>query len=325
MHVYTPMRYYQPAFYSYVYNPWARPIYYDWGWSGRPWYGYYGGYFMPYPSYASPTLWLTDYLIGSVLEAAYEARAESAGFASGGQVGITPDVKQAVADEVRRQLDLERSEGPSQNAAYGDALPMFADNARHVFVVSDALEVSSSGGECLITAGDVLQLYGAPPPTAVTADVVVLASKAMDCRRGSIASVPIQELQEMQNNMRATIDQGLADFQAGHGKSGLPALPPSAAGTVNASFAPSVTPDANVATELTQVAQDADRSEQDVVNQMNTPGSNGPVTIALGQTIEEVAAVLGPPEKVVDLGAKKIYVYKDMKITFADGRVSDVQ
>ena len=49
---------------------------------------------------------------------------------------MTPDVKQAIADEVRRQLDLERSEGPSQNAAYGDVLPMFADNARHVFVVS---------------------------------------------------------------------------------------------------------------------------------------------------------------------------------------------
>jgi len=27
----------------------------------------------------------------------------------------------------------------------------------------------------------------------------------------------------------------------------------------------------------------------------------------------------------VDLGAKKLYVYKDMKITFKDGKVSDVQ
>jgi hypothetical protein len=325
MHVYTPMHYYRPAFYSYLYNPWARPIFYDWAWSGRPWYGYYRGYFTPYPSYASPTLWLTDYLIGSVLEQAYEARTDSAGFA-GGQVGITPDVKQAIADEVRRQLDLERSEGQSQNAASGDVLPMFADNARHVFVVSDALEVSSSGGECMISAGDVLQLYGAPPSTADTADVVVLASKGTDCRRGSIASVPIQGLQEMQNDMRATIDQGLADFQARHGKSGLPALPPSAEGVVNASFAASVTPDANVATELTQVAQEADRTEQDVVNQANTTGSsNGPVTISYGQTIEEVVAILSQPEKIVDLGAKKIYVYKDMKITFTDGKVSDVQ
>ena len=38
-----------------------------------------------------------------------------------------------------------------------------------------------------------------------------------------------------------------------------------------------------------------------------------------------VVAILSQPEKVVDLGAKKIYVYKDMKITFTDGKVSDVQ
>src|ERR1017187_5445711 len=100
-------------------------------------------------------------------------RTASSASAPGGQAGITPDVKQAVTDEVRRQLDLERSEGQSQNEAPGDVLPMFADNARHVFVVSDALEVSSSGGACMVTGGDVLQLYGAPPPTAVSADVVV--------------------------------------------------------------------------------------------------------------------------------------------------------
>ncbi|MBZ5620432.1 MAG: hypothetical protein LAQ69_17160 [Acidobacteriia bacterium] len=327
LHVYTPMHYYRPAFYSYVYNPWARPIVYNWAWAGRPWYGYYNSYFTPYPTYTSPILWLTDYLIGSVLEQAYEDRTEGAGFALAGQAGITPDVKRAIAEEIRRQLDLERSEGQSQNAAYGDGLPLFADNTRHVLVVSNSLEVSSSGGECMITEGDVLELDGAPPPDADTADVVVLASKGADCRRGSIASVPTQELQEMQNQMRATIDQGLADFQSRHGQSGLPALPPSAAGSVvNASFAASVTPDANVATELTQVAREADQAEQEVVNQTNAPGSSGgPVTISFGQTIEEVVAILSQPQKVVDLGAKKIYVYKDMKITFTDGRVSDVQ
>jgi hypothetical protein len=50
-----------------------------------------------------------------------------------------------------------------------------------------------------------------------------------------------------------------------------------------------------------------------------------PARIAMGQTIDEVTANLGPPDKMVDLGAKKIYLYKDLKITFVDGRVSDVQ
>ena len=326
MHVYTPMHFFRPAFYSYFYSPWARPIFYDWAWSGSPWFGYYRGYFTPYPSYASPTFWLTDYLIGTTLEHAYEARMESAGFAPGGQIGITPDVKQAIAEEVGRQIELERSESQSRDAAYGDGPSMFSDNARHVFVASDALEVSSGGGPCTIGEVDVLQLYGAPPSAAANADVVVLAARGTDCRRGTIASVPIQDLQEMQNDMRATIDQGLAEFQARHGKSGLPKLPHSAAGVVNASFAKSVTPDANVATELTQVAQEAEQSERDVVNQANaTGGSSGPVTISLGQTIEEVVALLSQPEKVVDLGARKIYVYQDIKVTFTDGKVSDVQ
>ena len=50
-----------------------------------------------------------------------------------------------------------------------------------------------------------------------------------------------------------------------------------------------------------------------------------PVKIGLGQTIDQVVAGLGQPDKVVNLGSKKIYVYKDLKITFLDGRVSDVQ
>ncbi|HXA49200.1 MAG TPA: hypothetical protein VNV86_02785, partial [Candidatus Acidoferrum sp.] len=72
--VYTPVRYYRPAFYMYAYNPWAVPVVYSWGWAGRPRYGYYGGYFTPYPTYASPSLWLTDYLIAATLQSAYEER-----------------------------------------------------------------------------------------------------------------------------------------------------------------------------------------------------------------------------------------------------------
>jgi hypothetical protein len=40
---------------------------------------------------------------------------------------------------------------------------------------------------------------------------------------------------------------------------------------------------------------------------------------------EEVKAALGNPAKIIGLGAKKVFVYSDMKIVFNDGRVSDVQ
>jgi hypothetical protein len=48
-------------------------------------------------------------------------------------------------------------------------------------------------------------------------------------------------------------------------------------------------------------------------------------SVDLGQTPTQVEAALGKPDKIVHLGSKMIYVYKDMKIVFVDEKVSDVQ
>ena len=48
-------------------------------------------------------------------------------------------------------------------------------------------------------------------------------------------------------------------------------------------------------------------------------------TIKLGMGPDEVKKSLGNPDKIVDLGAKQIYVYKDMKVVFLNSQVSDVQ
>jgi hypothetical protein len=47
--------------------------------------------------------------------------------------------------------------------------------------------------------------------------------------------------------------------------------------------------------------------------------------IAMGQTINQVVAIMGQPQQIVDLGAKKTYTYSDLKIVFVDGKVNDVQ
>lgn len=52
---------------------------------------------------------------------------------------------------------------------------------------------------------------------------------------------------------------------------------------------------------------------------------NAPKTVALGQTRAEVEAILGKPETILDLGAKVTYVYKNLRVIFADGKVVDVQ
>ncbi len=45
--------------------------------------------------------------------------------------------------------------------------------------------------------------------------------------------------------------------------------------------------------------------------------------VRLGQTPEEVTTILGEPEKKILLGAKTVFVYKDVKVVFIDGKVAD--
>jgi len=130
---YVPAYYYSPGFYGWAYRPWGPPVAYAWGWG--PWYASYGYYFTPYPTYAEASFWLTDFVVASTLQAAYEAQAAqaqavaaqnaaaaaaSAGAAgapppggapvaqAGAPVALSPEVKQQIADEVRAQLAAER-------------------------------------------------------------------------------------------------------------------------------------------------------------------------------------------------------------------------
>jgi hypothetical protein len=50
-----------------------------------------------------------------------------------------------------------------------------------------------------------------------------------------------------------------------------------------------------------------------------------PQTIALGQTTDQVVASMGQPVRKAKIGTKEIYSYKDLKVTFVDGKVTDVQ
>jgi len=273
--VYAPGFYYSPAFYGWVYAPWARPVAWEWGWAGDPWCRYYGRWFRPYPVYTSPALWLTDYLVAQTLQAAYQARiaaaaeaarrnAEAAEFASS---PLLPDVKQAIAEEVRRQLALENAEAQDRYRRLPDPASsglerMLSDHVSHVFVVATALRVMSVGGACSLTDGDVIQLDGPTAPNAVTAKLVVLAAKGIDCLKGTIVTLGLADLQEMQNHMRATIDQGLRELQSKQGKGGLPTAPPSATKPpVPMEFAGiAPPPDPNGEAEIRQQAAEADKA-----------------------------------------------------------------
>lgn len=350
---YTPGFYYRPAFYGWAYNPWVAPISFGWGWGAAPWYGYYGGWFTPYPVYASASLWLTDYMISTTLAAAYQAQVDANAAAQAQAIAdagaLTAETKDLIAAEVQRQIALENAEAQVAQTAAPDPASssiqrMLTDGVQHVFVAGQSLDVvDASGAECAVSEGDALQLSGPPPADATAADLVVLSSKGgQECAKGATVSVSLTDLQEMQNHMREVIDQGMGELQTRQGKGGLPALPAAAAGpTVNASFTSAAPPpDTNAAAEINQQAQAADQAEQETVGSASqSPAASPaestpqpieapaapPAQISAGQSIDEVTGILGPPKNIVDLGAKKIYVYKDMKITFKGGKVTDVQ
>jgi hypothetical protein len=134
----------------------------------------------------------------------------------------------------------------------------------------------------------------------------------------------------MQNHMREAVDQGLGELQTRQGQGGLPIIEVAMRSQSAAPYAADLpAAETNAANELRQQAQEADRQEQDVLGQAGPiavpPASSGPVTIELGQTIADVVARMGNPVRIADLGQKKTYFYRDMKVIFVDGKVSDVQ
>jgi hypothetical protein len=257
----------------------------------------------------------------------------------GGPVGLTPEVQGQIAAEVQRQIGVENDEA-QKSAANTEINPgssgierMMADGASHVFLVASNMDLTSPAGqECSVTPGDVLQLQAPPAPSATSANLRVLASKGgQECQKSSIVTVAMNDLQDMQNRMREGIDQGLGELQK-HQAKGLPAPPQSATGSTDAPWAAQgVVPPAepNLAAELQQQAAEADAAEHDAgvqANNMLTPGGGkAPVEISLGQTVQQITANFGQPRSTVNLGARQIYVYPDMKVTFSAGRVVDVQ
>jgi hypothetical protein len=214
-------------------------------------------------------------LISENLQTAYAAQQDDgyqapAPYSSNGGTILTPEIKQQIADEVREQLELENLESQqSQSIDPGSSgvARLLSDGQRHVFVVGSALDVVDySDNECALSEGDVLALRTPPPPDATAVDLVVLASKGgAECRKSSTVTVQLTDLQEMQNQMRALIDQGLQELQQKQGRGGLPPLPSAAQGQPTpAPYADAAPPlDPNAGAEIQQQDQQADQSLRD--------------------------------------------------------------
>ena len=100
-HNHTVVRNYNPGRYGFVYRPaivrpvvfaswydpyWYsprgvvihRPFRYSWGWHHEPWFRCHAYYWNPYPVYASPSFWITDWLVAGYIADRYAAAASAA-------------------------------------------------------------------------------------------------------------------------------------------------------------------------------------------------------------------------------------------------------
>jgi hypothetical protein len=275
---YVPGYYYHPVFYGWAYNPWAAPVYYNWGWGSAPWF--YSGYFVPAPYYPSASLWLTDFLLAENLKQAYEAKGEAGSSygpdeqpqipegESAAATQLSPLVKQMVEAEVKRQLTAEQAAAQSpqanpQAAPLGNqAVPDALDPKQRLFVVSSNLGVGTTEGqECELTPGDVITRIDDTPGDDNKVRVSVMSGKQNDCGVGSMPWVEVNDLQEMHNNFREQLDSGLKTLAQNSGTNGLPKAPDTQ--TLAGEVAPPA-PDKNVDTQLADQQKEATQAEAEV-------------------------------------------------------------
>jgi len=296
---YYPAFYYHPVYYGWAYNPWPAPVYYGWGWGGAPWYGYYGGYFAPYPVYPSAAFWLTDYLIAANLQAAYAAQVEINGSlgppasdqllasmgpvpaaANSNAVALSPEVKRAIAEEVKAQLAAEQSQAGKAGSSAGqqtnapgnsNEVPPALDPARRTFVVATDVSVVADGAECALTAGDVLTRLTDTPDADNNVNLSVSASKKTDCAAGKQVAVSVDDLQEMQNHFREQLASGMGELAKKQGKDGLPKAPDTSTVAGDVSEPP---PDKTAAKTLEDQEKAADQTESEVKQEASSSGGS---------------------------------------------------
>jgi hypothetical protein len=294
---YLPAYYYAPEFYVWAVRPWNAPIAFAWKWG--PWRAYYGAYFTPYPNYIDCTAWLTDYAIAQELEAAYESQqaakksqaalaerpdSQPIPAASGENsegAPLSPEAKQAIAEEVRAQLGDEQNSAKNSTttpnaltAMSGTAPPDALNPADRTFIADISLDAAApSGAECSVSPGDVLTRVDNSPDQNQKVKVVVRSSQKGDCAAATHVEVPVADLQDMANHFRENVDDGvgqLAQSRHPYGSNGLPPAPPASPVQVADAQAK---PDLDAQHQLQDQQHTADQAQRSVQQSMTELGA----------------------------------------------------
>ena len=198
-----------------------------------------------------------------------------------------------------------------------------------------------SGQECSISQGDALAITpGQAGGQGDSVQVKVLASAGGSCPANSMVTVSLQDVQEMVNHVRATLDAGLGEMQKDPKLPKPPSTVPTA--TKDSDFAAAAPPaDPNEAAELTRLNSEATTTEQATLKEASltdpnaaqvpqapqggTPQGGGSTSLQPGMTPEQVIGVMGTPTGNTKFGPKQIMSYPGLKLTFTNGKLTDIQ
>ena len=264
----VPAYVYSPAFYAYTVAPWGPPIVYGWGWAGSPWFVAYGGVFTPYPVYPAFNAWMTDYVISSNLQQAYDAGRADGMAQSDPPPQITPEMKQQIDKQVQDDLNVQQQQAQAAQAASqpnaqiaqvtdSQDVPDALQPGHVLFRVVDALNVSANGQDCVLSTDDwVTRISGVDNGGMVS--VQVTASRTTDCRQGANTQIALSDLMVMQGDFEQQVRNGLQYASKNLGKNGLPPGPdpgaaPVALGTTVA--------DVSLSDKVRQQQTDADNDQ----------------------------------------------------------------
>lgn len=208
----------------------------------------------------------SDPLVAGALASIYGGRSFlfAAADTKGGGTQMSAEVKQAIADEMKKEVAAEKEAAANKGKAAaksGEQVPAALDPNTRYFVVSTSLDVTTSEDvECSLTPGDVVYRTGDTPDEDRMVDATVKATKKDDCALGATVGIEVNDLQEMHNNFRQNMDQGLKKLAENNGKNGLPAAPDT---KTTQGEVPAPTPDSNVQDDLQATQKEADQAEKE--------------------------------------------------------------
>ena len=262
---FVPAVRYPAIYYGWALAAWPRPVAYAWGWQVQAWYPRYGFLFTPYPVYASPDLWMTDYIIAQSMQTAYYAQSPApaweplpSGASAAAQdssdstpavqpsdpavaappsdrpsapvalpPAITPQVKAQLNAQIKVQLQEQQAAAAAPAVLTTQSTPA-ALRPNHVFFqVVQPLSVSlgTANGHCSLSANDYIKRTGGMSEDDWMIPVVVELSRPSDCPEGLQTRIGLNDLNAMENEQEAQVMEAMRAASKSMGPNGPPSGP----------------------------------------------------------------------------------------------------